>query len=114
MTEHEREADLAIASFMGRVAEACGRSEAPPNATLVWIKAELERRAEREKRAERAELWGFGIKSLALVVTALLVVRLSLPVVTALGDAALVTGILLAGTALVVWFFGLRFLQSAR
>jgi len=114
MTDKTTVSEARVTAFMGRVAAACGRSEPAPDPALIWLKAELARRMEGEKRALRAELPGLGLGAAALVLTLLVSIRWLAPIAVGLGDAAVLAGLPLALAAPLVWFFGFRPLRHAR
>ena len=102
-----------IASLMRRAASAFGRDEAAPDPTLIWIKAELEQRALRERRVAYHRLMGIGLSSLAIVASAAIALRFTAPMLEGLNMALAMSGASLLLVPLIVWFFGLRPLRRA-
>jgi hypothetical protein len=102
-----------VAELMNRVATACGRNEPAPDPTLIWLKAELARRDQRERKAARLQLLSHGLSSVAIAVSAWVALRFAAPALATVSPALLVTGVSLAAAFALVWFFGFRPLRHA-
>jgi hypothetical protein len=98
----------AAATLMLRVATAFGRREPAPDPTLIWLKAELAKRAAGERRAARSRLFGIAVGSLAVTASGLVAVRTAGPLLTAMNWPLALSAASLGLGLLVVWFFGLR------
>jgi len=108
MVNDERNSDRAIAAFMSRVADAHGRDEPPLDPMLIWLRAALERRLEREQRAQSARLLSFKLSVVALGLSGYVAARFTVPILAELGDVAIMTGLTLAAVAPAVWYLGFR------
>ena len=102
-----------IAALMNRAAAAFGRDAAAPDPTLILVKAELEQRALRERRAARHKLIGIGLGSLAVATSAWIAFRVAIPILARLDAAFAMAGASLLLVPLIVWYFGLRPLRRA-
>jgi hypothetical protein len=100
-------------TLMLRVATAFGSAEPVPEPTLIWLKAELARRAAGERRAARARLFGIAVGSLAVTASGLVAIGSAGPLLAAMDAALALSAASLTLGLLVVWFFGLRPLRRA-
>lgn len=108
MVNDERKSDPAIAAFMTRVADAHGRDEPALDPMLIWLRAALERRLEREQRARSARLLSFKLSIVALGLSGYIAARFTVPMLADLGEVAIITGLTLAAVATAVWYLGFR------
>lgn len=108
MVDDTRNSDRAIAAFMSLVADAHGRDEPPLDPMLIWLRAGLERRLEREQRARSARLLSFKLSVVALGLSGYVAARFTVPILAELGDVAIMTGLTLAAVAPAVWYLGFR------
>ncbi len=114
MTDNDRQiGNDPIAALMSRAAIAFGRNEAAPDPTLIMIKAELERRALRERRSARHKLIGVALSSFAIVTSAAIALLFTAPMLEGLDMALAMSGASLLLVPLIVWYAGLRPLRRA-
>ena len=90
----------------------CVAARAEPE-PLLAIKARLEERALRERRAARHRLIGIGLSSLAVATSAWIAFLVASPLLAGLSAAIAMAGGSLLLVPLIVWFFGLRPLRRA-
>lgn len=105
MTE---ETDQKVESFMQRVAVAYGRNEPAPDPGLLWLRARLERRTERERKVLTARQFSFSLIVVALLITGYVGLQVTAPVLAGIGIVGTATAATVAGVALIVWFVGIR------
>lgn len=101
-----------VAGFMNRVANVLETPEAGPDPMLIWLKAELSRRHERDDRERRTWIWSGALSGVAATLTAWAALEWIVPVIRLNPEAFAMGGAAIALTLGVLYFAVYRPLRN--
>jgi hypothetical protein len=103
----------AVAGFMRQTALRLGRTETPPDPTLIWLKATLARRDDQATVERRARLWSRGLTGLAAAIVGWAALQWIPPSLMLNNQTLAASGAAIVLTLAILYFAAYRPLKNA-